>query len=281
MVLFPKYIQIETSVVCNSKCVFCPHEEMERGPNYMEDWVWKKIIDESRGKGIIYRPFMINEPLIDPRMPEIVRYIKQDPTAKVEFNSNGNLAVKTDVEALIASNIDWVRFSLDGFTAESFKASGRGGKFEKIVENIHRFIDERNRQKSDTYIEVRIIDLDENRHEHADFVKYWSQYVNKATVTPLYAWPWTGQTEPHLAPCMKVRDEMFFMTDGNATLCCWDAFGRGIVGNVTKNTVEEIWLGETNQKYRDILSKGEREQILLCSKCDAYKNYDFTNWPGY
>ncbi len=281
MILFPKYIQIETSVVCNSKCVFCPHEEMERGPNYMEDWVWKKIIDESRGKGIIYRPFMINEPLIDPRMPEIVRYIKEDPTAKVEFNSNGNLAVKTDVEALIASNIDWVRFSLDGHTAESFKASGRGGKFEKIVENIHRFIDERNRQKSDTFIEVRIIDLDENRHEHKDFVEYWSKFVNKATVTPLYDWPWTGQNEPHRAPCLKISDEMFFMTDGNATLCCWDAFGRGIVGNVTQNTVEEIWLGETNQKYREYLSRGERDKILLCSKCDAYKNYDFSNWAGY
>ena len=51
MVSFPKYIQIETSMVCNSNCVFCPHKEMERGPNYMEERIWKKIIDESRGKG--------------------------------------------------------------------------------------------------------------------------------------------------------------------------------------------------------------------------------------
>ena len=83
MVSFPKYIQIETSIVCNSNCVFCPHKEMERGPDYMEERIWKKIIDESRGRDIIDRPFMINEPTVDLRIPEVVRYIKQDNTAKV------------------------------------------------------------------------------------------------------------------------------------------------------------------------------------------------------
>ena len=71
------------------------------------------------------------------------------------------------------------------------------------------------------------------------------------------------------------------MVDGRAVLCCWDAFARAVVGDVKEKTVEEIWLGETNQKYRQYLDNGEREKIELCSRCDAYKGYDFSTWTGY
>jgi len=281
MVLFPKYIQIETSIVCNSHCVFCPHTEMHRSPNYMEDHLWKKIIDESRNKNIIYRPFMVNEPFADYRLPEIIRYIKLDNTAKVELNSNGNFPVKADIAAIISAGVDWIRFSIDGFTQESFSQSGRGGRLDKIVDDVQNFIAERNRQNNDCFVEVRMIDMDINKHEQQAFIDFWSQYANKATITSLYDWPWSGQTEPHHAPCPKIREEMFFMTDGNAVLCCWDAFARGVIGNANNNTVEEIWLGETNKQYKAWLNNGERDKIVLCSRCDAYKNYDFSNWKGY
>jgi sulfatase maturation enzyme AslB (radical SAM superfamily) len=281
MISFPKIIQIETCIVCNSHCVFCPHHEMERGPDYMEDSVWRKIIDETRGRGILYRPFLINEPFVDKRLPEIIRYIKEDPTAKVELNSNGNFPGYADLPAFINSGIDWIRFSVDGFSDESFKASGRGGKYEKIVENVRRFIDERNRLNSKCFIEVRMIDMPENKDLQKGFVDYWSQYADKATITDLYAWPWSGQTDCHKAPCPKIREEMFFMVNGQAILCCWDAFGRSDLGNVKTQTVEEIWLGEANQKYRSLLNQGKREEITLCSKCDAYQKYDFSKWQGY
>jgi len=281
MVLFPKIIQIETSIVCNGKCVFCPHKEMERGPDYMEDRLWKKIIDESRGKGIIYRPFLINEPFIDYRMPQIIKYIKQDETAKIEFNSNGHFTPKTDIKALLEGGIDWVRFSVDGFTQDTYTRSGRGGKLENVVANILKFIDERNRQNSKCFIEVRMIDIDVNKHEQQEFVEFWSKYADKATITQLYDWPWSGQTEAFPAPCPKIYEEMYFYVDGKAVLCCWDAYGRGIVGDANVNTVEQIWLGETNQKYRQLLNNGERNKIDLCSRCDAFKNYNFDNWKGY
>src|SRR5512145_1574742 len=281
MILFPKFIQIETSVVCNSNCVFCPHKEMERGPDYMEERIWKKIIDESRGKGVIYRPFMINEPFVDLRIPEIIRYIKQDPTAKVEFNSNGNFHPKFDVKAALEAGIDWMRFSIDGFTEETFKKSGRGGAFNKIVSNVLSFIEERNRQGNKCHIEARMIDLDITRNEQEAFVAFWKQHADEATITQLYDWPWSGQTDCIKAPCPKIKNEMFFMRDGRAVLCCWDAFARGVVGDVTRQTVEEIWLGNPNQQYREMLNRGERNKIHLCSRCDAFKNYDFSKWTGY
>lgn len=281
MISFPKYIQIETSIVCNSNCVFCPHKEMDRGPDYMEERIWKKIIDESRNKHVVYRPFMINEPFVDLRIPEVLRYIRKDKTAKVEFNSNGNFHPRFDITAALDAGIDWMRFSIDGFTEETFKKSGRGGQFNKIVSNVLAFIEERNRQKSNCHIEVRMIDLDITRNEQEQFVAFWKQHADDATITPLYDWPWSGQTDCFRAPCPKIKNEMFFMVDGRAVLCCWDAFARGVIGDVNNNTVEEIWLGNPNQQFRSMLDKGERDKIHLCSRCDAYKKYDFSRWGGY
>lgn len=281
MILFPEKIQIETTVICPSKCNFCPNKEMKRSPVYMQDQVWKKIIDETRGRGIIYRPFLINEPFMDERMPEIIRYIKQDKTAKVEFNSNGNLRDTIKIKDLMGAGIDWLRFSIDAFSQDAFAKTGRSGDIEKIKRNVIKFIEEKARLKSDCVIEVRMIDMESTKHEQKDFIEFWGQYADKVTFTSSYTWPWSGQTEPYFAPCPKIRKEMFFMTNGNAVLCCWDAFGRSVIGNIQNNTVEEIWLGETNQRYREYLDKGERDKIKLCSRCNAFSKYDFSNWEGY
>ena len=87
----PKYLQLETVIICNAECPFCPQHLITRNPPKMPDWLWKKIIDETRGMGIVYRPFLANEPFVDKRMPEIMRYIRKDPTAKIEFNTNASL----------------------------------------------------------------------------------------------------------------------------------------------------------------------------------------------
>ena len=84
-----KYLQIETTTFCNATCWFCPNHLVPK--EHMELDLIYKIIDDTRDMGITYRPFGLGEPLVDTRLPDIARYIKEDPTAKVELNSNGEL----------------------------------------------------------------------------------------------------------------------------------------------------------------------------------------------
>ena len=126
-----------------------------------------------------------------------------------------------------------------------------------------------------------MIDLDVNKHEQNDFINFWSKYADKVAITELYVWPWSGQNGFFPAPCPKIREDMFFYTDGTAVLCCWDAFGRSNLGNIKEQSLEEIWLGEINQQNRRYLNEGQRNKIKLCSRCDAFKKYDFSNWKGY
>ena len=76
-------------------------------------------------------------------------------------------------------------------------------------------------------------------------------------------------------PCMKMREEMFFYTDGRAVLCCWDIAGRAVLGNVNDESVLDIWNGDTRIGFARHLARGESEKILLCSRCDAYRDRHF------
>lgn len=271
----PKYIQIETTIICNASCWFCPQKKATRTPKKMEDRIWKKIVDDTRGLGITYRPFLLNEPFVDKRMPEIVRYIKQDPTAKVEFNSNGEALTPSRSDEIIEAGVDLIKFSVDGIRRETFDES-RGINFDKVYQNVEYFIDAATRADREIKAIVRMIQLPGTEEEQIEYKAYWeSRNATAVEFTQLYSYPWEGQTASLELPCIKIIDEMFFFVNGQATLCCWDTEERGVVGDVHDQDVLAIWNGETMNHHRQLLDQGKRSQILLCSRCDAYKKLDF------
>ena len=122
---WPEFIQIETTIHCNSNCDFCHQKLVTRSPGFMEERLINKIIDESAGQSITYRPFLQNEPLMDKRLVDIVRYIRRDKTAKVELNTNGGMMTGEVAGKLLDAGLDMVRFSIDGFTRRLPSESGR------------------------------------------------------------------------------------------------------------------------------------------------------------
>lgn len=274
----PKYIELETTIVCNAHCWFCPQNNTLREPSYMEEWVWKKIVDESRGLGVIYRPFLLNEPFMDRRMPAISRYIKEDPTARLEFNTNGEALTPKVADQMIDLGVDVMRFSIDGYRRETFDES-RGISYDKVYRNVEYFLKAARESGKDIHTEVRMIRLPGTEEEQKDFRAYWEdRSPDEVIFTSLYRYPWEGQTEAVNIPCLKIADELFFYVSGEATLCCWDSKGRAIVGDVRKQHVLDIWNGEVMARYRGLLDEGRREEIELCSRCDAYTEVDWSLW---
>ena len=269
----PEYIQIETTIVCNADCEFCTQKKVTRRPVLMEEKVWKKIIDDTRGLGITYRPFLLNEPFADKRMLDVCRYIKQDPTAKIEFNTNGSLLTPEIADELLKIGVDVMRFSIDGFYEEKYNQRRKGLDFKTVVSNTEYFC---NKARSyNVLTDVRMIGFPGTEDEQKLFRDKWSKIAQKVEVTSLYRYPWEGQEEAINKPCLKIRNEMFFYVDGRATLCCWDTNERAIIGDIKTQKALDIWNGEILKGNRHLLDNGERDKINLCSRCDAYKNVSF------
>jgi hypothetical protein len=246
----------------------------------MSDDVWMKIIDDTRGLGITYRPFLINEPLSDKRMGTIMRYVREDDTAKIELNTNGELMTRDMAESILDAGIELVRFSIDGFSEETFSQSRVGVDYRTTIERTLEFISLAKKKGGAGRIEVRMIDLEINKHEQHAFKEFWSAAGAEAVITSPYRWPWEPGVERVNLPCLKILREMFFYVDGKATLCCWDTHERAVIGDVTTEHVLDIWNGTVNQNYRSLLARGMRDRILLCSRCEAYKNHHFEGFPS-
>jgi len=270
----PKVLQIETTIVCQATCYFCPQKKATRRPLFMPMDVVDKIINETKGLGITYRPFILNEPFADKRMIEIVQKIKSDPTAKVEFNTNGELVDAKKTDALLAAKVDAMRFSVDGIRRETFDET-RGINYDKTYKHVSHFVEEAQKADYPIDVEVRMIRLPGTEKEQLDFQKYWQSKGAKVVFTSLYRYPWEGQTESVNKPCLKVLDQMFIYVDGRVTLCCWDSAERAVVGDVKESNTLDIWNGEMLRHYRELLANGKRDQIDLCSRCDAYQGLDF------
>jgi len=275
----PRFMQIETTIVCQATCWFCPQKKATRRPLFMDMNVIDKILSETKGLGITYRPFILNEPFADKRMPEIVKKIKADKTAKVEFNSNGELVNPVVAEKLFEAGIDAIRFSVDGITKKTFDET-RGINFDKVYAHVGNFVKRAQELKHPVDIEVRMIQLPGTEDEQVEFRKYWEDKGAKVLFPELYSYPWEAQTEAVNKPCLKILDETFVYVDGRVTLCCWDSAERAVVGDVKTENLIDIWNGAKLKEYRDLLAVGNRDAIHLCSRCDAYKNLDFSQIKG-
>jgi len=279
----PQFIQLETVTKCNAKCPFCPQNEIVRDPARMPTDIWQKIVDDTRGLGVTYRPFLTNEPFVDKRMPEIVSYIKDnDPTARVEFNTNGELMTEELSVALLEAGVDIMRFSIDGFSKETYEPSRVGIAYDRVLERTTRFLElwDSGGYRNKVFTELRMIEVPENTHEIQAYRDYWGPRCTEVLITSMYQWPWTGQSREDVVmkPCLKVLDELFFYTNGNATICCWDVHERAVIGNVTEQSVLDIWRGYTAGCLRSLLNDGRRDLIQLCSRCNAYQEHDFSNF---
>jgi len=279
----PSFLQMETVTKCNAKCPFCPQNEIVRDPARMPTDTWQKIVDDTRGWGLTYRPFLTNEPFVDNRMPEIVRYIKEnDSTARVEFNTNGELVTEKLSGELLEAGVDIMRFSIDGLSRETYEPSRIGIDFTKVMERTQRFLEmwDEGGYRDKVFTELRMIEVPENKHEVEAYKDFWGPRCSEVLITHMYQWPWTGQKRQDvvLKPCLKVLDEMFFYTNGNATICCWDVHERAVVGNVNEQSVSEIWESYAARCMRATLDDGRRDLLNLCSRCNAYQDYDFSRF---
>src|SRR5690606_17167897 len=71
--VLPEIVQIESTNICNAKCVFCPRDEMHRKQGIMSFELFTKIVDECAELGITHlRVHNYGEPFVDRKLVEKV-----------------------------------------------------------------------------------------------------------------------------------------------------------------------------------------------------------------
>ena len=71
-------------------------------------------------------------------------------------------------------------------------------------------------------------------------------------------------------PCKFPFFKMYIDYNLDIRLCCNDWKEKKIMGSLQKNSIYDIWNNAMFNEYRTHLSKGYRNKLNPCSKCDAY-----------
>ncbi|SKB95022.1 radical SAM additional 4Fe4S-binding SPASM domain-containing protein [Lachnospiraceae bacterium] len=237
------HVEIETINRCNGVCSFCPVNRNNDVRVYrrMDDSVFEKIIDELaemnyRGRIAL---FSNNEPLLDDRIVKFHEMTRKKlPNARMHLCTNGTL------------------LSLDIFTA--------------LMENLDELIIDNYNQELLLIPNAKIIfDYCEN---HADLKSKVTIVLRK----PNEILTSRGGDSPNKVrekseadvSCLLPYKQLIIRPDGKVSLCCNDALGKCTLGDVSLNSLSEIWNGREFRNIRKKMREG-RINIPRCRYCDT------------
>jgi MoaA/NifB/PqqE/SkfB family radical SAM enzyme len=266
--VLPEIVQIESTNICNAKCVFCPRDEMHRRQGIMSMELFRKIVDECAELGITHvRMHNYGEAFIDRKLVEKVRYAKQKGIKEVGMISNGSLITEPVARGMLEAGLDAINISVDAAGKEVFEATRVGLKYDKVIANIERIV--RLRRETGRRRPKLILSFvrQNNSADEQAFIEHWSTVADKIHVTDLHNWAGTLNTESDVNyPCYRPWLTFTVLWDGRVSLCCADFDGKTILGDLNTHSIAEIW---NAQPYRDV-----RRQHLesggpdICRACD-------------
>jgi sulfatase maturation enzyme AslB (radical SAM superfamily) len=267
----PDIVQIESTNLCNAKCVFCPRDEMHRRQGVMDLDLFKKIVDECAALGITHvRVHNYGEPFLDKQLVEKVRYAKEKGIAEVGMISNGSLITEPIARGMIEAGLDAINISVDAAGKDVFERTRVNLDYDTVIGNIRTLA--RLRQESGRTHPKLILSFvrQGNTADEQAFIDEWSQVADKVHITDLHNWAGTLNTESDVRyPCYRVWLTFTVLWDGRVSLCCADFDGRHVLGDLRTSTIAQVW---NSPAYRAVrrqhLESGGPE---ICRSCDLPK----------
>ncbi|MBC8500909.1 MAG: radical SAM protein [Nanoarchaeota archaeon] len=276
---FPIHLDIELNSNCNLKCVMCFQSFAPPKMEYMDEKLYKKLIDEGAANGLRSIKLQYRgEPLLHLKLAESVAYAKSKGVVEVMFNTNGTLLTEKMANKLIDAKLDKIIFSIEGTTPEVYESIRIGGKFNKVLENIKRLQKMKKERGIDYPItRVQMVKLPRfSKKDIQDYIDFWGEIVDHVGMDEYNDWETemtTGFGKKALICkefcCSSPWQRLFILADGRITLCCGDHSQRLVLGDAHKVTIKEIWHNKTLQNIRKLHKKGESHKIPICNDCSG------------
>jgi len=287
----PRRVQIQTQSGCNGRCVFCPNEDVLRSglaQGRMSPALFHKIIDElAASPPSRVSLYLMNEPLLDLRLPEFVRYVAERiPASTTLVTSNGTQLTEDMGAALIDAGLKRLKVSVQSLDPETNRElMGPWCDSEKVVGNVLAFkrLLKEKRSKLDLRVSMLVTKL--NQDEIEDTRRFWRGHGIRLVTSALENRGGNIEAAEDLNPhemacyhcsCVRPSREMCILWNGDVVLCCVDWWRTVIVGNVEKQSIGEVWKGEDLEVIRSALR--ENNEILMptiCSECTESAQPDF------
>lgn len=288
---FPRFMDVELTNTCNFRCLMCPTGtySMRRPSGFMTKDVFYKILDEIRPYKTPLRFIRFGEPTLHGQLVEFIR-AANDVGCLTHINTNGSKMDRAAIEALIDAGLSSIKFSFQGVDQKSFAEMRNTDFFSELVDVI-RMTHEVRGDKEFPYIQVSTSITYETREQVQAFRKLMEGIADQLSVgrtvmdhldlkavrlrpkeMEMLKRLMEEETVVKKHPeCPEVYDKLSINFDGTVTACCGDSDNLMLVGDITKNTIKEVWNSDTLNVYREMLADMRHDDLPLCKTCYDYQ----------
>jgi len=264
---FPNRLEIELVSDCNLKCTYCPRHFVNELIGYMNIDLFKKIIDEAEHYPdtilVLHRR---GESMMHPNFNYMLNYVA-GKFKEVQMATNCTLLNSNKFESII-NGLDFISFSID--SPDNFKETRIPAKYSSVERKINHFLEYNNgKVKTQVSMVKTQHTLDSACKE---FELIWKDKVDRVRIYEEHSTDgdFGSLMNPReiRKPCVMPIYEMLIYDNGITARCNhdWDSDG---MGDVTKNTLKEIWM---NDKYIGLREQHITQKLTdpVCSGCDSW-----------
>ncbi len=285
----PYTVAIDPSNLCNFKCDFCAiqskKENLPFRKQLMDKTLFMKIIDDLMEFPEKLKVLRVNgqgEPLLNPDLPEMIRYAKEKEVAEfIEIITNGSRLCPDLNQKLIDSGLDRIRISIEALDEEGYwniaKTKIDFDAFRANIKDLHD-------RSGKCEIYCKIVDVavpsEEEKNKFFELfgdicdrifidnvIPMWSDFEEMNQKIEIRKIGMHGQEIKDVKVCPFPFYSLIINSDGEVTVCCADWKRKLVVGDLKKESLKEIWNGGTLRNFWIKLLQGEKNSFGMCKKC--------------
>lgn len=286
----PYVLFVDPSSACNFRCTFCPTgdrqliRETGRWQGAMDFDLFRKIIDdlkEFESPIKVLRLYKDGEPLMNKRLPEMIRYAKESGRVDaVDTTTNGSLLTPERSLKLVDAGLDRINISVDGLSDSDFEIfTQTKTKFADLVANVRFFYENKKGCEVCVKMPGDLLSAEQKEFFFSTFGDICDR-ISLENIAP--CWPEFGVEErmnieittgiynnpiSEVSVCPYIFYSFSINSDGSVSLCFLDWARKLPVGDVRKQSLREIWQSQELYDYRRSHLVGDRKKYEVCGSC--------------
>ncbi len=271
MLQLPSYIQFETNTICTNRCMFCPRDEME-GRAIATNELIDKIIDQLIPTAQTCCPFLMQEPMHEHRLREILMKIKRK-----------NWKCQTVIYTTLGKcDMTMMKGIIDDMTLDHMMISQYGSEWqpgldiEQAEHDLNELVSYRRSQcKTKPVITMQCID---ELGVYIDILRKSKSLADGISIVPYDTFHGDKPLDTRIKgpvkerkPCSRLWNTFNIHSDGNVVPCCLDYNEKMIMGNMNMDDAKDIWNSPKFAELRQMHVDGRFDEIDLCRNCMVWE----------
>ena len=288
----PVSISIEPTTSCNLRCPECPSgvRSFTRPTGMLKKDLFNNVIDQLASTLSYLTFYFQGEPYLNPKFLEMVQYASRKGIYTAT-STNAHYLDEENAKETITSGLDRLIISIDGTSQETYESYRIGGKIDKVIEGTKNILRWRKELKSKTpHVVFQFLVVRPNEHQVPEVYKLANElgvdrvaiktaqiydYQNGSDLIPTedkysrYQLDTNGMysiKNELLNHCWKMWHSCVITWDGKVVPCCFDKDAQHVMGDLSRQSFEEIWKSDTYREFRSSLLRS-RSEIEMCKNC--------------